>query len=181
MNDRFEYDELVFDGIIAKVHKVGLRMRDGKVVQRDYIHYPGASIIVPVLDDGSFVLIRNWRFAVNENLLELPAGCLDEGEDPSVCAVRELVEETGYTAGRLEYLGSFYTGPGISDELIHAYAASQLQKGSQDLEVYEEIAVGVFAQDKIKAMIAEGKVRDAKTITALLLYWLKDKSGNASR
>ncbi|MCJ7543486.1 MAG: NUDIX hydrolase [Phycisphaerae bacterium] len=170
---RFARDEVVFDGIIAKVHKVHLAMGDGRVVQRDYIHYPGAAIVLPVLADGRIVLIRNWRFAVEQELYELPAGRLEGGEDPAVCAARELAEEAGYTAGRWEKLGGFFTGPGTSDEFIHAYLATDLTPGRQDLERYEEIAVEVRSDAQVRAMVADGTIRDAKTISTLALYWLR--------
>ncbi|MCK4601974.1 MAG: NUDIX hydrolase, partial [Phycisphaerae bacterium] len=121
MNERFEYDELVFQGKIAEVHKIGLRMGDGQVVQRDFIHYNGAAVVLPVLGDGSIVLIRNYRFAVDEHLYELPAGMLEASEAPTACAARELAEETGYTAGKIEKLGQFYTGPGTTDENMHSF------------------------------------------------------------
>jgi ADP-ribose pyrophosphatase len=176
---RFERDELVFDGVIAKVHKVHLAMADGRSVQRDFIHYPGAAVVLPVLDDGRIVLIRNWRFAVETDLYELPAGCLEDGEDPAVCARRELTEETGYSARRLEKLGAFFTNPGTSDEIIHAYLATELTAGSQELERYEEITVEAHPDARVRAMIAEGTVRDAKTISALALYWLRGGMSHA--
>ena len=176
---RFERDELVFDGIIAKVHKVHLAMTDGRLVQRDYVHYPGAAIVVAVLGDGGIVLIRNWRFAVEQNLYELPAGCLEEGEDPYVCAVRELAEEAGYSAQRIEKLGGFYTGPGVSDEYIHAYLATGLTAGKQDLERYEDITVEVHSDQAVRKMVADGTIRDAKTISALALYWMRGNRSDA--
>lgn len=177
---RFARDELVFDGVIAKVHKVHLAMGDGRLVQRDYIHYAGAAVVLPVLNDGRIVLIRNWRFAVNEALYELPAGGLDGGEDPARCAVRELAEETGYAAGRWEKLGGFFTGPGTSDEFIHAYLATDLTAGRQDLERYEEIAVEPRPDAEVRAMVADGTIRDAKTISTLALHWLKESTRDAS-
>jgi ADP-ribose pyrophosphatase len=176
---RFARDELVFDGIIAKVHKVHLAMADGRVVQRDYIHHPGAAIVLPILDDGRIVLIRNWRFAVEAELYELPAGCLEGGEEPIVCARRELAQETGYTAGRWETLGGFFTGPGTSDEFIHAYLAGELTAGSQALERYEEITVEPCPDARVRAMVADGTIRDAKTISALALYWLRGGATHA--
>ena len=176
---RFQRDELVYDGIIAKVHQVHVAMGDGKLVRRDYIHYPGAAIVLPVLGDGRIVLIRNWRFAVEDTLYELPAGCLDGGEDPAVCAQRELTEETGYTAGRWEKLGGFFTGPGTSDEFIHAYLATELTAGPQRLERYEEIAVELRSDAEVRAMVADGTIRDAKTLSTLTLYWLKTANAHA--
>jgi len=171
--DRFVSDELVFDGMLAKAHRVRLEMPDGHVVQRDLIRYPGAVVILPVLADGSIVLIRNYRFAVGQTLYELPAGCLEEGEEPKACAARELGEETGYTAGRIEKLAAFYTGPGTSDEIMHAFLAVDLTDGEQHLERYEEITVEVHPESQVRKMIADGRVIDAKTLACLALYWVK--------
>ena len=174
MDDRFEYDELVFDGLIAKVHKVGLRMDGGEVVQRDFIHYPGAAVVLPVLEDGSIVLIRNYRFAVDDRLYEVAAGVLEEGEDPAACAARELAEETGYTAGCIEKLGVFCSTPGTTDEFLHAYLATDLKDGRQNLEAHEQITVEVLPDRKVRAMVADGTIHDAKTIATLALYWLRE-------
>ena len=172
MNNRLEGRELIFDGRVAKGYKVRLRMPDGNVVQRDFFHYDGAAVVLPVLDDGSIVLIRNYRFAVDEHLCELPAGMLEAGEAPALCAARELTEETGYTAGRLEKLGVFYTGPGTTDEAMHAFLATDLTDGRQALEVYEEITVETYSDREVRRMVLDGVIHDGKTIAALGLYWL---------
>ena len=175
MNDqRFEYDEIVFKGRVAEVHKVGVKMPDGRVVQRDWIRYNGAAVILPILDDGSIVLIRNYRFAVEETLYELPAGMLEPGEDPAVGAARELTEETGYTAGRIEKLGQYYTGPGSCNELMHAFVAIDLSAGPQKLEVYEQIEAVAVSDADVRAMVADGRIHDAKTIATMGLWWLKN-------
>jgi ADP-ribose pyrophosphatase len=173
MDDRFAYDELVYDGQIAKVHKVGLKMRDGEVVQRDLIRYAGAAVILPIFDDGSIIMIRNYRFAVDERLWELPAGILEDDEDPALCAARELTEETGYTARSIEKLGRFYPGPGTNDEVMYSFLATHLSPGDQDLERYEDITVEVISPDEVRQMIADGRIHDGKTIATLGLYWVK--------
>jgi len=172
MNDRFASDELVYDGAIVQVHDIGLRTPSGGVVRRDYIHYPGAAVILPVLADGSVLLIRNYRFAVDEYLYELPAGTLDEGEDPAHCARRELTEETGYTAREIRKLGQFYTVPGTADELMHAYLATDLTEGRQALERHEQITVERISESRVREMIRDGRVHDGKTIATFALYWL---------
>jgi len=177
MSDRFDYDELVYDGRIAQVHKVGLRMPDGEVVQRDLIRYPGAAVVLPILADGAIVMIRNYRFAVDEELLELPAGLLERGEAPAACAARELTEETGYRAGKIAKLGWFYPGPGTNDELMHSFLATDLSLGKQNLEAYEQIEVEVFEETEVRQMVADGRIHDGKTIATLALYWLKKCSG----
>jgi len=172
MLDRFEHSELVFDGAIARAYRVGLKMDDGKVVERDFFRYPGAAVILPVLDDGSIVLIRNYRFAVDEHLYELPAGMLEPGEDPHVCAGRELIEETGYTAAKIEKITEFYTGPGTTDEMMYCYLATELTAGQQDLEIYERISVETHSDEAVRRMVADGTIHDAKTIATLGVYWL---------
>jgi len=174
MDERFAYDELVFAGSVAEVHKVGLRTPDGTVVQRDLIRYGGAAVVLPVLPDGSIVMIRNYRFAVDERLLELPAGMIEDHEAPEACAVRELAEETGYAAARVEKLGQFYTSPGSTDELMHAYVATELTGGRQDLERYEQITTEAFWPQDVRRMILEGTIHDGKTIAALALYWMRE-------
>ena len=173
VDDQFESSELIFDGRIAKGYKVALRMPDGKLVHRDFLHYPGATIVLPVTADGSIVLIRNYRFAVRERLYELPAGLLEDGEDPADCAARELAEETGYTAGRIEPLGVFFTGPGTTDERMHAFLATELTAGAQELEEHEEISIEIVPEASARRMVAEGTIHDAKTIATLCLYWLE--------
>ena len=173
MGKRFEYDELIYKGAVVEVHKVGVRMSNGQVVGRDFLHYAGAGVILPVLEDGSIVMIRNRRFAVQENLWELPAGMLEDGEGPAVCAARELTEETGYTAGTIEKLGQFYTGPGTADEVMHTYLATDLTDGQQDLEVHEDITVEVVGEGDVRRMIRSGEIHDGKTIASLALYWLR--------
>jgi ADP-ribose pyrophosphatase len=172
MDNRFAYDELVFDGRVAKVHKVGLRMADGRVVPRDLIRYAGAAVVLPVLEDGSIVLIRNYRFAVDEELLELPAGILEPPEPPAACAARELAEETGYAAGRIEELGRFFSGPGTCDEVMHAFVATELTPGEQNLEPGEQIKVHVAREADVRDMLLDGRIHDAKTIATLGLYLL---------
>jgi len=173
-DERFVSHELIFDGTVAKGYAVEVRMDDGCVVRRDYFHYGGAVVILPVLADGSIVLISNYRFAVDEHLLELPAGMLGADEEPADCAARELTEETGYSAGRVEKLGAFYSGPGTTDETMHAFLATELTAGDQNLETYERITVEVYSQDQVRRMVADGVIHDAKTIAALGLYWLRN-------
>ncbi|MCE5325545.1 MAG: NUDIX hydrolase [Planctomycetaceae bacterium] len=170
---KFESKTLVYKGRVAAAYKVTLRMDDGSIVERDFVHYGGAAVILPVLDDGSIAMIRNQRFAVDEDLLELPAGMLDEGENPDLCAARELTEETGYVAGRVEKLGQFFTGPGTTDEVMHAYLATGLTAGPQNLEQYERITVEVYSDAAVRQMVRDGTLHDGKSIAALALYWLK--------
>lgn len=172
-NHRVKTDDLIYSGRVLDLHRVVLEMSDGSVIERELLHYNGAAVVLPLLDDGRIVLIRNRRFAVGEDLWELPAGNLEEGEDPCVAAARELTEETGYTAGRIEKLGQFFAAPGTSDETLHTYVATQLSPGPQRLERYEEITTAVMSQAQVRGMIVRGEIHDAKTIASLGLFWMR--------
>jgi len=117
------------------------------------------------------VLIQNFRFTAKETLWELPAGTLEPpGEDPLKCAQREVIEETGYRAGRVSPLFSFHVCPGVSDEVMHAFLAQELMQVGQDLDASEKITPHVVAWGKAIAMIRSGEIRDGKTIAGLLYY-----------
>ncbi len=140
---------------------------NGQPISREVIRHPGAVVLLPRLDDGRIVLIENHRHTVGETLLELPAGTIDPGETPEQTATRELTEETGYTAAKLEKLHEFYSCPGICDELMHLYLATDLTAGEPDREATEEIENRIVRQDEIAGLIASGAVRDAKTLVGL--------------
>jgi ADP-ribose pyrophosphatase len=149
--------------------EVTVEGKGGATLVRELVRHPGAVVIVPRLDDGRFVFIRNRRFAVGEVLLELPAGTLGAGEDPAECAKRELVEETGYVAAAVERLGAFYTSPGFADEEMHAFLATGLSLATQALEDGEEITVEIFSAERAARLARDGELRDAKSIAALHL------------
>lgn len=174
-------NELVYTGSICRVRKVGLRMDTGEVVGRDLIELADAVVIVPVLADGSVALIRNERFAVGEELYEFPAGKLEPGEQPEACAARELAEETGFAAGRLERLGGFYSCPGAVTEYLHVFLAAELTGGRQALEGHERIRVEVVSAERLGRMIAAGELHDAKSIAAYALWRLRCPGGRSGK
>ena len=137
---------------------------------REVVVHPGATVILPFLSEREILLIRVRRYAVGQILLELPAGTLERNEDPINCAGRELLEETGYLAGRLQPIGNFFTSPGILSEKMYAYAAFDLEKQEQALEEGEEIEIVPAAFDEALEMIRSGQIHDGKTIAALLMY-----------
>ena len=147
--------------------------RGGQTVTRDVVVHPGAVTNLPVTDDGRVVLIRNYRFATDGELLELPAGTLEPGEPPERCALRELEEETGYRAGRLEPLCEFYTTPGICTERMWVFVATDLTKTRQNLQGHEEIRVDVIDGDEVRRMLCDGEIEDGKTVAALGMYFLR--------
>ncbi len=154
-----------------EVVSLPVRTTDGDERIYEFIAHPGAVVVLPLLGDGGCVLIRNDRPAVGRELWELPAGTLDKpGEEPEVAAARELEEEAGYRAGRLERLCEFYTSPGILDECITAYVATDLTKTRQNLDPTERIEVEPTEMREALAMVRDGRIVDAKTILVLLRW-----------
>ncbi|MEZ4281209.1 MAG: NUDIX hydrolase [Myxococcota bacterium] len=146
-----------------------ITLPNGRRVELDLLKHPGAAAVVPFLADGRVVLIRQYRFAAGGYLLEVPAGKLDAGEAPERCAARELEEETGYRAGRLEKLGSIWPSPGFTDEKIHLFAAYDLTLAQQRLESDEIIELVPMPFEAALAAVADGGIEDAKSGMALLL------------
>ncbi|MCS6816619.1 MAG: NUDIX hydrolase [Blastocatellia bacterium] len=150
-----------------------IRLPSGRETTREIVRHPGSVVIVPVLDDGRLLLIRQFRYAVGEALWEFPAGTLDRAaESPEACAHRELEEETGYCADRMIRLGEFFTAPGFTDERMHVFQAEGLHPTTQRLESDELIEVFPFPWDVIEAKVRAGEIRDGKTLAALHLHAL---------
>lgn len=144
--------------------------RDGQEQSREIVRHPGAVVILPLADDGRVGLIRNRRAAVGGELIELPAGTLEPDENPEKAAHRELAEETGFRAGSMELLTSFYSSPGILDEQMHLYLATGLEAGPPSPEPDEQIQLLLTPWDEAVQMARDGRIRDAKTLAGLLYY-----------
>ena len=142
----------------------------GEPVIKDVVRHPGAVTVIGLRDDGRLVLIRNQRVAVGEALLEFCAGKLEPGEDPEYSALRELEEETGYSAAAITPLGRFYTSPGFADELMHVFLAESLTGVDRRLEPGEEIEVVIMEIEQIQAAIRTGVLIDGKSIAAFHLF-----------
>ena len=149
-------------------------------VSRELVVHPGAVLILPLLPDGQVVLIRNYRYSADAELLELPAGTLEPNEAPAACAARELEEEAGYRAGRLEPLCAFYTTPGFTNEFMHAFVATELVPTAQRLEPTEQIRVQIMPLHDALEATSDGRIVDAKTITALQVYYYRIARGAKS-
>jgi ADP-ribose pyrophosphatase len=162
--------QVLYDGSRVRLEIHHLENEQGHRIQKEVCAHPGAVLILPVLPDGSVLLIRNRRQAIGQTLIELPAGTLEKGEDPINCAGRELVEETGYMAGRLEPLASFYTSPGILGEKMHAFVAYDLEPSETALDDGEEIEVMPTPFASALEMIRDGRIADGKSIAMLLFY-----------
>ena len=160
---------LQWQKVQLEVHRL-LNEENGKQSKREICIHPGAAVVLPVLNDGQVLLIRNRRYSVNQVLIELPAGTLEKDEDPMNCAGRELLEETGYLAGRLTPIAAFFSSPGILTEKLYAFAAYDLEKSVSALEEGEEIELLPRGLDDAIQMIQSGEIMDAKTIATLLMY-----------
>ncbi|WP_254509172.1 NUDIX hydrolase [Anatilimnocola floriformis] len=161
-------DELLLKTERFSVVRDSFVTSSGKTKSREIVRHPGAVVIVPRLADGSVCLIRNFRLSVRQTLIELPAGTLEAGISPLEQARRELIEETGYRAGAIKELHSFYLSPGILDERMHLFLATDLVAGDTALELGEEISNLVVPWEEAIAMIFRGDIQDAKTIASLL-------------
>ncbi|MFM8275033.1 MAG: NUDIX hydrolase [Gemmata sp.] len=162
--------ETVHVGRRIRVEVNTLETADGRVIRRDAIRHPGAVVILPVLDADHIVLLKNFRFVIGETLWEVPAGTVEPNEPLEACARRELLEETGYTAARWRGLGFIYASPGVLDEKLHLFIAEGLTPGPARPEPDEQLEpVTVPLADAVR-MCLNGTIRDAKTVTSLLLW-----------
>jgi ADP-ribose pyrophosphatase len=162
--------QVVFTGRKIQVALDTISGRDGQPVSRDVVLHPGAVAILPLVDAGRVCLVRNHRFIVGQDLLEIPAGTLEPGEPPDQAAPRELAEETGYRAGRWRKLSEFYPSPGVLSERTHLYLAENLTAGPMQLEEGEVLHPEIVAWDDALRWALDGTIRDAKTLVALLLW-----------
>lgn len=162
--------EDVYDGCLLHVKRDVVKLPNGKEAVREWIKHPGASAVTPILPNGDIIMVRQYRYPVGRVTLEIPAGKLDfVGEDPTSCAVRELEEETGYRAERLEKLTTVATTVGFSDEYIHLYMAEGLISGKQHTDEDEFLNVVRIPLQEAVEMVQDGRIVDAKTITSILL------------
>ena len=163
----------VYTGKIISLDVDTVRFPGGSTGELEIIRHPGASAVVPFLsdprgDDPQVLLIRQYRYAADAYLYEIPAGRLDPGEDPHDCAVRELKEETGCTAEQLDYLLTIYTTPGFTDEKIHLYMATGLASGETKHEADEFLDLQPMLLSRALEMVHGGEIRDSKTAVGLL-------------
>jgi ADP-ribose pyrophosphatase len=162
--------ETVYVGRRIRVEVDTLQAPDGRTIRRDAIRHPGAVVILPVLDAERVVLLRNFRFVVGETLWEVPAGTVEPNEPLEACARRELIEETGYTASKWRSLGYLFASPGVMDEKLHLFVAEELTPGVAKPEPDEQLEPVIVPLADAIRMCLDGTIRDAKTITSLLLW-----------
>lgn len=167
----------IYKGKVVILNVETVTLPNGATVDLEVIRHPGAAAIVPMKDDGTVILIRQFRHAAGGFIYEIPAGKLHPGEDPRDCAARELEEEIGYRASSFELLISIFTAPGFADEVIHIYKGTGLTKGWQKLDHDEVLQVVELPIEKAIAQIQDGTIRDGKTIVGLQTVYLQKRSG----
>lgn len=159
----------VYDGRIVRLDLDRVQLPGGVVHELEVLRHPGASCILPFASEDEILMLRQFRHAGGGFLHELPAGTLNPGESPEHCAARELEEETGFRARRFEKLGAIHTTPGFTDELIHLYAAYELEPGTQATEDCEVLSVERLAFDEAIERVRDGRITDAKSVCGLSL------------
>lgn len=174
MNFKLTNSKILFEGKVFNLKVDEIEYNSGNKGIREVAVHPGGAVVIPVTDECKLVMVTQFRYPFQTTLLEFPAGKLDVDEDPLDCAARELEEETGYKAAKVNELGKIYTAPGYCTETLHIYVAQELKKGDHNreegeygMEIYE------FDMAEIEAKIISGEIIDAKTICAV--YFLKSK------
>ncbi|MGE4618485.1 MAG: NUDIX hydrolase [Planctomycetota bacterium] len=169
---RFEFvdEKLSYTGARYRMFTRREKLPDGRVVERDVLRHPGASVILPVLPDGRILLIEQHRAALGHNLLEIPAGLIEEGEDPLECAHREVREETGFQSKKLTPLLEILPATGFSDERMYIFLAEQLEFVGEDPDEDEWVKVHSVTAETARKLIESGEIVDGKTVVALL-HW----------
>jgi ADP-ribose pyrophosphatase len=159
--------ELIYRGSAVTLRRDIIELPTGRRTSREIIEHQGSIAIVPSLDDGRLILIKQFRLATRGVIWEIPAGILERGEEPEAGARRELEEETGYHAGKVEHLFDAYPTPGYSMELTHYFLATSLEKRKQRMDEDEIISVEPIEPERVMRMIQSNEMRDAKTIAAV--------------
>ncbi len=168
LNETLVRSELVLSGRFLHVKRDTVSLPDGSHASREYVVHPGAVVVIPLLDDGQVVLERQFRYPVGQVMIELPAGKLDAGEDPLLCGLRELHEETGYTASEWAYAGQMHLAIAYSTEIIHIYFTRGLTLGERQLDTGEFLDVFTATSAQLLDWCADGTITDAKTLACAL-------------
>lgn len=168
--------EHIFTGRIISLQVDDVELPDGNTSKREIVKHPGAVAVIAVTNENKIVMVEQFRKALERNLVEIPAGKLEKGEAPDVCAARELEEETGYICETLELVNSFYTSPGFADEIVHVYEARGLSKKENPAGQDEDEFINLLelSLEEAKEYIVAQKIYDAKTIFAVQYLQLKE-------
>jgi ADP-ribose pyrophosphatase len=170
MNFSIKKSEIFFTGKVFDLQVDEIKYESGNSGIREVAVHPGGAVVVPLNKNNKIVLVKQFRYPFKKYLLELPAGKLDKNEDPQLCAVRELEEETGYKAGEIKKLGQIFTTPGFCTEILHIFLAKNLSEGDHNREEGEhDMEVFEFSLHEIEEKILNGEICDAKTICGIFM------------
>jgi ADP-ribose pyrophosphatase len=172
------YTDPVFQGKFISLQVDTVKLPNGDTATREIVKHPGAVAVLAV-KDNKMIVVEQYRKPIEKSLIEVPAGKLEQDEEPLAAARRELEEETGYYCENLSYLCSFYTAPGFSDEIIHLYAADHLEKGQANPDEGEFLECTSITLEEAQKMIAEGRIADAKTMMAVYIWQITRMNGRA--
>ena len=168
--------EVVYKGDFLDVRRDEVLLPNGETGTREWINHPGAVVIIPILPNGEIALIKQFRYAARSEFLELPAGKLDEGEDPKACAFRELEEEIGYRAGKMQFIANIHPAIGFANEIMSIYLAEDLKKTNYNRDKDEFIELIPTNMEEALNLVWENKITDVKSIIGLL--WLDKLKNN---
>lgn len=161
----------MYQGAIVDVYRDYMQFSNGNTEEWDYIHHRGAAAVIPVMDDGRIIMVRQYRNALERFTLEIPAGALDESDEPGkTCSARELEEETGYRSENLEWLMTLRTTVAFCNEKIEVYVAHNLIPSKQHLDPNEFVNVEIHTIEELKQMVFSGEIEDSKTVAAIMAY-----------
>ena len=163
------FSERIYEGAILNLRRDEVTVRDGRTSYREIVEHSGGVVILGITSEGKIPVVRQYRKAAGKVMLELPAGKLERGEDPAEAALRELKEETGYSAGVIKHVASFYPTVGYSDEILHVFFADELTAGETDFDENESIDILEYLPGTLYELIDSGDIDDGKTLIALLL------------
>lgn len=173
LNEVFQENELIHQGNFLEFRRDRVLLPNGKIATREYLRHPGAVAALPLLDDGTALLVKQFRYPTGEVLLEIPAGKLEAGEDPDDCIRRELAEEIGYQPGKLIHLASIWTTPGFTNEIIHLYLATELKVAPLQCDADEFLEVVRYSKKELLDHLNSNMALDGKTALTLSMVEIK--------
>lgn len=160
----------IYEGKVVNLQVDHVHLPDGRTSKREIVKHPGAVAVIAITPENKLILVRQYRKALEKTIIEIPAGKLEPGEDPAICAKRELEEETGYRAKNVRPLVSFYTSPGFANEYLHLYVAENLEEGKVNLDQDEFVELVEYTKEECIQAIQSQEICDAKTVLAVHLW-----------
>ncbi|BAU29129.1 ADP-ribose pyrophosphatase [Aneurinibacillus soli] len=176
MNEKTISSQTIYEGKVITLKVDQVELPNGKTASREIVTHPGAVAVMAITDDNRLVVVRQFRKPLGRTIVEIPAGKLEPGEEPVVCAHRELEEETGYTTRTMQHVASCYTSPGFADEIIHLYRTDGLIAGEAKPDEDEFVELMHITVEEAQQLIESGEICDAKTIMAVYAWKLESRT-----